>query len=105
MTYAFNLTTFQWNILNTTGTAPVGIYGHSAVFHAISQTIYVFGGYVFQDNYRTEMSNKLYALNFALKFWTEVPIFDGINRVEDYLPRARFLHSAITTDNYVSKSY
>lgn len=101
LTYAFNLSTFQWSTVNATGTAPIGIFGHSAVFHTISQTIYVFGGYVFQDSYRTEMSNKLYALNFAHKIWSEVPIFDGINRVEDNLPRARFLHSAITTDNYM----
>lgn len=101
LTYAFNLTTSQWSILNAIGSAPSGIYGHSAVYHSASQSVYVFGGYVYQDNDRTKISNKLYALNMMFRQWSEIPNLSGINRVEENLPRARFLHSAITTDNYM----
>lgn len=101
LTYAFNLTTSQWSILNAIGSAPSGIYGHSAVYHSVSQSVYVFGGYVYQDNDRTKISNKLYALNMMFRQWSEIPNLSGINRVEENLPRARFLHSAITTDNYM----
>lgn len=99
--FIFNLTTSHWSILDTTGSGPIGIYGHSSVYHTISQTVYVFGGFRFQSNERIEMSNKLYALNVALKSWSELPTFIGINHLDDNLPRARFLHSAISTDNYM----
>lgn len=100
-TFVFNLTTSHWNILDTTGSGPIGIYGHSSVYHSISQTLYVFGGVMFQTNERIGMSNKLYALNVAQRSWSELPIFIGINHLDDNLPRARFLHSAISTDNYM----
>lgn len=100
-TYVFNLTTTQWSIIDTFGHSPVGIFGHSAVYHSISQNVYVFGGYVFQSNDKSSMSNKLYALNVGHRFWTEIPTFTGINHAEENLPRARLLHSAISTDNYM----
>lgn len=100
-TYIFNLTTTQWSKLEPNGSSPIGIYGHTAVFHAISQSVYVFGGYVFHGNDKTTMSNKLFALNVAQRSWSEIPIFSGINHADDNLPRARFLHSAISTDNYM----
>lgn len=101
LTYAYNLTTLQWTVVAAKGSAPIGIFGHSAVFHALSQSIYVFGGYVFGHNGRTEMSNKLWAFNVAQKLWNEMPSFNELNRPAENLPRARFLHSAITTDNYM----
>lgn len=100
-TYIFNLTTNNWIALDTKGQSPIGIYGHSAVYHALSQTVYVFGGVIFQSNDKIGMSNKLYALNVGRRFWSEIPIFTGINHIDDNLPRARFLHSAISTDNYM----
>lgn len=100
-TYLFNLTTSAWSVLDAMGAAPIGIYGHSAVYHGLSQSVYIFGGYVFQNNDKIEMSSKLYAYNVAFRMWTEVPIFSGINHAEDLLPRARFLHSAISTENYM----
>lgn len=100
-TYVFNLTTMAWNVLDTIGQSPIGIYGHSSAYHSISQTVYVFGGVMFQTNERIGMSNKLFALNVVLRSWNELPIFPGINHVDDNLPRARFLHSAISLDNYM----
>lgn len=34
-TYVFNLTTSHWHILDTIGQSPIGIYGHSSVYHSI----------------------------------------------------------------------
>lgn len=99
--YAFNLTTSHWSILKASGTAPFGIFGHTAVFHSISKSVYVFGGYAFQSNGKNEISNRLFALDIASRLWSEIPIFSGINQIEQKLPRARFLHSAISTDNYM----
>lgn len=101
LTYAYNLTTLQWTVVAANGSAPIGIFGHSAVFHAISQSIYVFGGYVFGHSGQTEMSSKLFAFNVAQKKWSELPVFNDLNPPAERLPRARFLHSAITTDNYM----
>lgn len=99
--YAFNLTTAQWSFLKASGTSPIGIFGHTTVFHSISKSVYVFGGYAFQPNGKNEISNRLFALNTASRLWSEIPIFGGINQIEQKLPRARFLHSAISTDNYM----
>lgn len=101
LVYIFNLTTSQWSVLKAIGTSPIGIFGHSTVFHTASQSIYVFGGYAFQHNGRNEMSNRLFALNIGSRLWSELPIFSGINHAEENLPRARFLHSAISTDNFM----
>lgn len=99
--YAFNLTTSEWSVVSGKGSPPIGIYGHSTVYHASSHHLYVFGGYVFSDNERTQMSNKLYVFNIEQKVWNELAIFHDLNRPEEHLPRARFLHSAITTENYM----
>lgn len=101
LVYTFNLTTDKWSVLNASGTSPIGIFGHTAVFHSISKSIYVFGGYAFQPNGKNEISNRLFALNTVSRLWSEIPIFSGINQVGQKLPRARFLHSAISTDNYM----
>lgn len=100
-TYIFNLTTAHWSILDTFGQSPIGVYGHSAVYHSLSQSVYIFGGYVFYNNEKIGMSNKLYALSVGQRTWSEIAIFSGINPIESNLPRARALHSAISTDNYM----
>lgn len=101
LVYAYNLTTSHWSIVKASGTSPIGIFGHTAVFHSISKSVYVFGGYAFQSNGKNEISNRLFVLNTASQLWSEIPIFSGINQIEQKLPRARFLHSAISTDNYM----
>lgn len=101
LTYKFNLTTAEWITVNSKGSAPIGIYGHSAVYHSASQSIYIFGGYIFVDNEITRMSNKLFVFNYVQNIWSEVPPFSEVNRPEENLPRARFLHSAITTENFM----
>lgn len=101
--YEFDLTTQRWTILTTattTGTGPIGLYGHTTVFHQASQVLYVFGGYEF-TGFRTEMSNRLYSFDYGKRRWSLLPVFRELNPFDDHLPRARFLHSAITTDAYM----
>ena len=73
--WQFNLEYEIWSVLPTIGNGPIGVYGHSTVFHARSSSFYVFGGYNYAIN-RTFFSNKLYALNFATKTWSVLPPFD-----------------------------
>lgn len=101
LVYKFNLTTAEWTILNSRGSPPIGIYGHSAVYHSSSQAIYVYGGFVYLDNDRTRMSNKLFVYHYNQNLWSEMPPFNELNRLEENLPRARFLHSAISTEKYM----
>lgn len=93
--WEFNLETFRWEQLLALGVRMPVIYGHSAVYHAESHIMYVFGGYA------TEPQNKLYALNLQKMTWTELPTFRELNRPESLLPRARYFHSAVTTDAYM----
>jgi hypothetical protein len=53
----------NWRKMNVTGYEPVTIFGHSAVFHALSQVLYVFGGYQ-MVNGRVQVSRKLYSLSY-----------------------------------------
>ncbi|XP_046588912.1 multiple epidermal growth factor-like domains protein 8 isoform X1 [Neodiprion lecontei] len=98
--WEFNLESETWDTINTTGNGPLGVYGHSTVYHARSESFYVFGGYTYSIN-RTFISNKLYALNYKTRVWSVLPPF--IDELTDgsSLPQARFLHSAVTTDEYM----
>lgn len=98
--WEYDLQNDQWEKLSTSGAGPVGIYGHSSVYHPQSQIVYVFGGYEYFGNI-TGMSNRLYALHYPAMSWSELPKFNELNRPDDFLPRARALHSAINTENYM----
>ena len=58
-----------------------GVYGHSTVYHAPTQSLFVFGGYMYAIN-RTFISNKLYALHYPTKTWSIVPPFNTYNPAE-----------------------
>lgn len=98
--WEFNLEKEVWSILNTTGDRPIGLYGHSTVFHAPSQSFYVFGGYMYVVNH-TVISNKLFALHYPSRVWSVLPPFENYNPSDLHLPRARFLHSAVVKDDYM----
>lgn len=97
--YEYNVTNNTWSkfVYSLYG-GPVGIYGHSTIFHSQSQVLYIYGGYEFLSDHRTMISNRLYAFDYRKKTWHQLP---GFNRPDDLLPRARFLHSAVTTENYM----
>ena len=46
-----------------------GLYGHSAVFHEPSDTIYVFGGFEYLTD-KTVASANLYALDVTRPVWS-----------------------------------
>ena len=58
--YSFDST---WKKLNVSGLGPNTIYGHSTVFHAASQVLYVFGGFQ-MINGKVQVSSKLYSLSY-----------------------------------------
>ncbi|XP_076675324.1 multiple EGF like domains 8 isoform X3 [Andrena cerasifolii] len=98
--WEFNLETETWDTINTIGNGPLGVYGHSTVYQSKSDSFYIFGGYTYAIN-RTFISNKLYALNYKSRAWSVLPPFDDDFTDGSSLPQARFLHSAVTTDEYM----
>ncbi|XP_015121638.1 multiple epidermal growth factor-like domains protein 8 [Diachasma alloeum] len=98
--WEFNLETEIWESVKTLGNGPLGVYGHTTVYHTKSDSLYVFGGYTYAVN-RTFISNKLYALNYKSRTWSILPPFDDDSSDGSSLPQARFLHSAVTTDEYM----
>ena len=58
--------------------AVTGVYGHSTVYHAPSESFYIYGGYMYGIN-RTFISNKLYAFHFPTRFWSVLPSFETSN--------------------------
>ena len=52
-----------------------GVYGHSTVYHAQTESFYVFGGYMYGIN-RTFISNKLFAFHYKTRFWSILPTSD-----------------------------
>ena len=73
--WELNLETEIWDTVNTVGNGPLGVYGHTTVYHSKSDSFYVFGGYTYAIN-RTFISNKLYALNYKSRAWSVLPPFD-----------------------------
>lgn len=98
--WEFNLETETWDTVNTVGNGPLGVYGHSTVYHGKSDSFYIFGGYTYAVN-RTFISNKLYALDYKTRTWSVLPPFEDDFTDGSNLPQARFLHSAVTTDEYM----
>uniref|UniRef100_A0A1B0CSP3 Multiple epidermal growth factor-like protein 8 n=2 Tax=Lutzomyia longipalpis TaxID=7200 RepID=A0A1B0CSP3_LUTLO len=98
--WEYDVNTGKWEKLAATGAGPVGVYGHTTVFHANNMVLYVYGGVEFEGQ-RTVISNKLYALQYNKMMWSELPVFSELIRGVNHMPRGRFLHSAITTDGYM----
>lgn len=98
--WEYNLETEKWNKLNTTGSGPIGVYGHTTVYHESTDSFYLFGGYVYGVN-RTHISDKLYVLHYPTKSWSPLPTFLNYNPAKTNTPRGRFLHSAITTSEFM----
>ncbi|XP_046832865.1 multiple epidermal growth factor-like domains protein 8 isoform X2 [Vespa crabro] len=98
--WEFNLETESWDTISTNGNGPLVIYGHSTVYHSKSDSFYVFGGCTYVIN-KTFISNKLYALNYKSRRWSVLPPFEDDFTDGSSLPQARFLHSAVTTEEYM----
>ncbi|CAM1295013.1 MEGF8 (predicted) [Pycnogonum litorale] len=97
--YVYDLERDIWSVESVSGAIPVGLYGHSAVYHAKSKAIYVFGGYLYKVD-KTVVSNELHALQDDNKRWTRLP-FDNKVTSESERPTARYFHIAETNDDYM----
>lgn len=67
--WEYRLDKEKWLPWSTRGRGPLGIFGHSTVFHAPTNSLYVFGGYLYKKHI-SKLSNKLYMLNYDTKTWT-----------------------------------
>lgn len=99
-TWEFDLDNEKWVKLNCEGAVPAGIIGHSTVYHAQSQSLYIYGGILYSYN-GTSLSNKLFAFHYPTKKWSELPTFPNLNHYYENLPQATYLHSAVTTNDYM----
>jgi multipile epidermal growth factor-like domains protein 8 len=101
--WEFDFDEKSWKKLNTSGSSPAVIFGHTTSYHLPKHLLYIFGGYQFANG-NIEMTNRLYSLSRTkdgMWTWNFLPIFNELNRAEENLPRARFLHSAIAFQNYL----
>lgn len=72
--YKFDKNT--WELWSVRGKGPSGVYGHSTVFHADTNALYMFGGYIFNGG-RTVLTNNLYMLHYETRTWTELNAFSS----------------------------
>ncbi|ETN65266.1 laminin subunit gamma-3 [Anopheles darlingi] len=97
--WLYNLATGSWSPLTfASGRTPGGLYGHTAVYHATNQVVYVYGGIRTVDGVSI-VSNRLFAFSVPDKTWTELPPF--IYHGGEFVPSPRYLHSAVATENYM----
>lgn len=101
--WEFRLDKGEWTPIKTRGRGPLGLYGHSTVFHAATNSLYIFAGYHYHYNNKTVLSNRLYALRYDTMHWVDLHAFaeqSGMFPADSKL-RPRFLHSAISTETYM----
>ena len=89
-----------WSEVNTTGTAPFGIFGHSTVYHPEDQIFYVYGGYTYSLD-KVGMFGELYALHYPTKKWSLLPLDTKINENSASVPAPRAFHTAVSTPDYL----
>lgn len=84
--WEFRLDTEHWYLWPTKGAGPIGLYGHSTVFHSPSNSFYIFGGYEYKEQ-QSILSNKMYRLSYDTRTWTDLNIFTsnfGLVRFSDF---------------------
>lgn len=96
LVWAYKFGKEQWVSLNTRGPGPLGIYGHTTVYHSQSRNLFVFGGMVYERQLTT-ISNNLYIFNYENMTWTQLNNLG----LSVHWPRPRFFHSAVTTEDYM----
>ncbi|XP_048476526.1 multiple epidermal growth factor-like domains protein 8 [Rhincodon typus] len=91
----YNISSANWSVSQHTGTAPTGLYGHSAIYHQATDAVYVFGGYRFYLE-SVSASPELYSLHLPTLSWSLLVPSHGVK------PLARFFHvSALFRDTMV----
>lgn len=90
-----------WSPIETIGAGPVGVYGHSAVYNQQLDTVYVFGGMLY-ESHQVIISSRLYSLHLPTKRWSSLP--PGVNNFWPpplVFPPKKVFHSAVTTDSHM----
>ena len=98
--WRYDIRSGRWFKLQTTGPIPVGIYGHSTVFHEGSNTFYIYGGYSFKVD-QVDHFPDLYALDYKRRKWSVLPPDHRTNLNPASLPAPRTFHTAVTTEDYM----
>ncbi|XP_066249619.1 multiple epidermal growth factor-like domains protein 8 isoform X2 [Euwallacea similis] len=93
--WEYTIESNTWRPVSTKGKGPPGVFGHTTVFHSQTNSLYVFGGYVY-DKQVSVMSNSLYRLEYETKTWIELTGSNFRN-----VPKPRFFHSAVSIDQYM----
>ncbi|XP_053908557.1 LOW QUALITY PROTEIN: multiple epidermal growth factor-like domains protein 8 [Cuculus canorus] len=83
----FGVNSERWETAPQAGTPPTGLYGHSAVYHAPSDAVFVFGGQRFLGG-RLAPSPDLYSLHCPTHTWGLLAPARGDK------PQPRFFHAA-----------
>ncbi|GBM96414.1 Multiple epidermal growth factor-like domains protein 8 [Araneus ventricosus] len=89
----------QWLIINSTGAQPLGIYGHSSIYHASTESVYIYGGV----SYSTEQvapTNYLYTFHYPSSQWFRLPPDKKVNKLQTR-PTPRYFHTSVVTDNFL----
>ncbi|XP_067133716.1 multiple epidermal growth factor-like domains protein 8 [Centruroides vittatus] len=94
-TIKYNIKIKKWLIIDSVGAIPVGIYGHSSVYHSQTKSIFVFGGIIYNVKGAT-ISSDLYTLHYPTGRWSKLP-----PNQPDSNPPPRSLHAAVLTDDYM----
>ncbi|XP_052789212.1 multiple epidermal growth factor-like domains protein 8 [Mya arenaria] len=93
--FDFNSYPTNWerhNTDNITQAKPTGIYGHSAVYEPQSQTIYIYGGYVYREE-RWRVSRSLFTYDVATNSWNLLqPEVQDLPEMEQFLKETRYFH-------------
>ncbi|GFW79513.1 multiple epidermal growth factor-like domains protein 8 [Trichonephila clavipes] len=95
----FDIEDKQWHFINCTGAQPLGIYGHSSVYHAGTESVYVFGGVTYGTD-RVAPSNSLYTFHYPSSQWFRLPPDKKVNKLQTR-PSPRYFHTAIVTDYFM----
>uniref|UniRef100_A0A0L8GCI5 EGF-like domain-containing protein n=1 Tax=Octopus bimaculoides TaxID=37653 RepID=A0A0L8GCI5_OCTBM len=94
----YNSAQAQWDIYhrkNLSGVIPLGIYGHSAVYHLAVATIYIYGGMLFTKYYKFHPSKELYTFDVDKLQWNILQASD------ERMLQPRMFHVAVNTRNYM----
>ena len=98
--WQYDVYTGVWSTLNTTGTVPLGLFGHSTVYHSSDRVFYVYGGYSYQVD-KVGLFGHLYAFHYPTRVWSLLPTDNEININSVSRPAPRAFHTAVTTNDYM----
>lgn len=98
--WEYDVSTGLWSVLKTTGTVPLGLFGHSTVYHSDDNVLYVYGGYSYQVD-QVGLFGGLYAFHYPSRVWSLLPPDTKINQNSASRPAPRAFHTAVINNDYM----